>query len=184
MPTRPVPDSVRWALVGGFFVEFGLVLTGVWPDWAGCPALVALFVGAWWINAHDARLSATMKPDTREPTPEETAAREARRQVLLERQAHDRAEHDRVEGVLKTIAEREGVAYAYVAPISASYVDVLHATYRLAAPLPVTAADLAALNGPLTRFETATGPTGVVALVFLTAQDPSGFGIRVETPRP
>lgn len=92
------------------------------------------------------------------------------------------AEHERVERVLMAIVKREGVRYEYRGPMG-GHMDKREGTYTLAAPLPVTVADIAALNGPLTRFESTTAPDGRVSLTKLVAVDRHFGGVEVFTPR-
>ncbi len=91
------------------------------------------------------------------------------------------AETERVEAVLRGILAREGVAFTTLGPLG-GHMDKRERTYTLAAPLPVTDADLAALAGPLTHVETAAGSGGGRVLVRLTALDPDTGGVEVVTP--
>ena len=182
MHRRHVHQVLRYAFVAVVSAAGPLIWTGVWPDWAGCPVLVLFFGGTWWILSRQTALEHAAAAAL-ELTPDEKAARKASAAVRSAEVAAERAEHERVEAVLEVLLKREGVAFTYRGPMG-GHMDKRDGTYTLAAPLPVTAQDLAALSGPLTRFGLTTAPDGRVLLTSLQALDRDFGGIDVTVDRP
>ena len=182
MHRRHVRQVLRYAFIAAVSAAGPLIWTGVWPDWAGCPLLVLFFGGTWWVLSRETereqRVDAAL-----ELTPEQEAARKADADRRSAEVAAERAEHERVEVVLRALLEREGIAFTYRGPMG-GHMDKRDGTYRLAAPLPVSAQDVAALSGPLTRFGLTTTPDGAVALTSLEALDRDFGGIDVFVERP
>lgn len=179
MPDRPISEAAQWAHLGLVLGTFGLDWAGVLPWWMNAVALVAFFAGSWWISRQNKRSETEVRVEreTLQYTPE-TLHQQA---SGLEYEA-EVAEHERVEAVLMAILAREKTPFTYQRPMG-GHMDKREGTYTLAAPLRVTVADLSALNGPLTRFETTTATDGRVSLTRLVAVDRHYVGIEVYTPR-
>lgn len=177
MPARTPPDAVRYLVVAALAAGGTLLWTGIWPAWAGCPLLFILFGGAWWIVQREAA-DEQAAADARQPTPEQVAARRAESEASSAAWALEVVEHERVEAVLRALLAREDVAFRYSSP-KGGHMDKREGTYRIAAPLPVGVDDVAALNGPLTRFTFATAPDGRTVLTALEARDRHGGGLDV-----
>lgn len=181
MHRRAVHPFLRYAFVAVIAAAGPLIWTGVWPDWAGCPVLVLFFGGTWWILSRETEREQRAEA-ARAPTPAQETTRQADAERRSAEAAAERAEHERVEAVLRALLKREGTVYTYRGPMG-GHMDKRDGTYRLAAPLPVTAQDLAALSGPLSRFGLATAPDGSVSLTSLEALDRDFGGIDVFVDR-